>query len=62
MEYSNALIIEVSNVTFRVLFKLWNSKHNLLQLSTVDNFVKLVDLQILVKGCANTTYEATRFT
>ena len=61
MEYSNALIIEVSNVTFRV-FKLWNSKHNLLQLSTVDNFVKLVDLQILVKGCANTTYEATRFT
>ena len=61
MEYSNALIIEVSNVTFRV-FKFWNSKHNLLQLSTVDNFVKLVDLQILVKGCANTTYEATRFT
>ena len=28
----------------------------------VENFMTLVELQILVKGCANTSYEAKRFT
>ena len=29
---------------------------------SVENFMTLVDLQILVKGCASTNYEARRFT
>ena len=49
MEYSHAVIIKVSNVAIHI-FKLSNSKHNWLQLSTVENFMKLVDLSDLSKG------------
>ena len=33
-----------------------------LQGESVENFTTLVELQILVKGCTNTSYEAKRFT
>ena len=40
-----------------------NSNYHLELLGeSVENFIKLVDLQILVKGCANTSYEARKFT
>ena len=36
--------------------------HFILHGKSVENFMTLVDLQILVKYCANTRYEARRFT
>ena len=36
--------------------------HLQLQGESAENFMTLVELQILVKGCTNTNYEARRFT
>ena len=36
--------------------------HLSLQGESVENFMTLLDLQILVKGCASTSYEARRST
>ena len=36
--------------------------HLQLPAESVENFMTLVELQILVKGCTNTSYEARRFT
>ena len=55
-------MLQFKTLNFQVVTMVNLSYHLLLLGESVENFVTLVDLQILAKGCSNTCYEATRFT
>ena len=55
-------MLQFKTLNFQIVTMVNLSYHLLLLDESVENFVTLVDLQILVKGCSNTCYEARRFT
>ena len=49
-------------LNFRMVTMTDSNYHLELLGESAENFMKLVDLQILVKGCASTSNEARKFT